>query len=136
MSSLHGVTALQRPLLILDIDETLIHGAEQPLERECDLRGGEFYVYLRPYVSEFLMAVSRCYDLACWSSATSDYLEVIVSAIMSNIAVPLFVWDRKRCIRRMDFIRQDLMRSDSMTPRAAAAWQQALQAIPQSQAIV
>jgi len=98
---------LQRPLLILDIDETLIHGVEQPMDRECDLRADQFYVYLRPHVSEFLVAVSSRYDLAVWSSATADYLELIVSALMANIVVPLFVWDRSKCNRRMDFIQQE-----------------------------
>jgi carboxy-terminal domain RNA polymerase II polypeptide A small phosphatase len=105
--NLSGAKTLSRPLLILDIDETLIHAVEQPLDRDCDLRADQFHVYFRPHVTEFLVAVSSCYDLAVWSSATADYLKLIVGALMANIAVPLFVWDRNKCNRRMDFIQQE-----------------------------
>ena len=97
-----------RPLLILDIDETLIHGREEPLERECEFRAGQFYIYLRPSVHDFLIAVSDFYDVAVWSSASIDYLEVIVGELSSSLPNGLlFVWDRSRCTRRFDFVNQD-----------------------------
>lgn len=98
----------QRPLLILDIDETLIHGREAPLARECDFRAGAFYIYLRPNVRHFLDTVSEVYDLACWSSASKDYLDVVVNELMSGLDRSLlFVWDRSRCTRRIDFVYQE-----------------------------
>lgn len=87
----------------MDIDETLIHGREEPLERECDFSAGRFFIYLRPQVREFLASVAEQYDLACWSSATKDYLDSIVNELMSELSCePLFVWDRSRCTRRID----------------------------------
>lgn len=98
----------QRPLLILDIDETLIHGREIPLDRECDFRAGEFYIYLRPNVQRFLGAVSEFYDLACWSAASKDYLDVVLNELTSGLDCTLrFVWDRSRCTRRVDFVHQE-----------------------------
>lgn len=98
----------QRPLLILDIDETLIHGRETPLDRECDFRAGEFYIYLRPNVKRFLGTVSEFYDLACWSAASKDYLDVVLNELMSGLDCSLrFIWDRSRCTRRVDFVYQE-----------------------------
>lgn len=98
----------QRPLLILDIDETLIHGRETPLDRECEFRAGEFYIYVRPNVQRFLGTVSEFYDLACWSAASKDYLDVVLTELMSGLGCSLrFIWDRSRCTRRVDFVYQE-----------------------------
>lgn len=98
---------MTNPLLILDIDETLIHGREEPLDRAADFRAELFHIYVRPHIGEFLKSISNDYDLACWSSATQDYLDIILNHIMSGLKPPLFVWDRKRCIRRFDFTLQE-----------------------------
>lgn len=42
------------PLLILDLDETLIHATEQP-EREADFQIFHYHVYKRPYLEEFFL---------------------------------------------------------------------------------
>jgi TFIIF-interacting CTD phosphatase-like protein len=98
----------ERPLLILDIDETLLHSRETPLARQSDLRAGEYHVYLRPHAQLFLASVSEYYDLAVWSSATKGYLKTVVDALMVDQKAPLlFVWDRSRCTRRMDFVEQE-----------------------------
>ena len=55
---------LSRPLLILDLDEPLIHGAETRLHRDADFAVGPFHVYKRPGAGEFLATVNRDYDLA------------------------------------------------------------------------
>lgn len=98
---------MKRPLLILDVDETLIHGTTVPLETACDFRAGEFHIYERPHVKEFLESVAKSYDLACWSSATEDYLQIIMNQIISEKTKLLFCWDRSRCTRRMDFVMQE-----------------------------
>ena len=99
---------LPRPLLILDIDETLIHGREEPLDRPCEFLAGRYHIYERPHLNQFLQSVSELYDLACWSSATHDYLEIVVNTITKDLFSPLlFVWDRSRCTRRTDFTLQE-----------------------------
>ncbi len=99
---------LPRPLLILDIDETLIHGREEPLDRPCEFLAGQYHIYERPHLNQFLQSVSELYDLACWSSATHDYLEIVVNTITKDLFSPLlFVWDRSRCTRRTDFTLQE-----------------------------
>ena len=42
-------------LLVLDLDETLIHATESALERKADFRTELYHVYIRPYINDFLM---------------------------------------------------------------------------------
>ena len=84
---------LVRPLLILDLDETLWHGTESP-------DGVSFQ--LRPYLAEFLREVSQAYDLAVWTSATADWmtagLEIMRQETSFDLAAKaFFLWDRSRC---------------------------------------
>ena len=101
-----GVTATMesntaRPLLILDLDETLIYGSETRLDREADFSVGPFHVYKRPGVDGFLSSVDRYYDLAIWSSASGDYVQCIADALRVNVSEWQFVWSRQRCVQRM-----------------------------------
>ena len=95
----------RQPLLILDVDETLIYGAECELDRPADIRVGPFHVYRRPHLDTFLKAVSDWYPLAIWSSATIDYVSEIAAAIRPPNVNWEFVWGRERCIQRMDHER-------------------------------
>ena len=47
---------MQRQLLILDIDETLVYATETPLERPPDFRVGPFVAYRRPHLHKFIEA--------------------------------------------------------------------------------
>ena len=89
-------------LLILDLDECLIHARESPLERPADFSIGPFSVYERPHVRQFLQSVSQAYKLAIWSSATIDYVEAIIQQIQPPHVSWEFVWGRDRCTRRYD----------------------------------
>ncbi|WP_423605910.1 NIF family HAD-type phosphatase [Sphingomonas sp. MS122] len=85
----------ERILLILDLDETLIHATEAPLERPADFNVFDYHVYRRPYLTEFLVACMGSFELAVWSSASDDYVELITREIFG--AAPLhFVWGRSR----------------------------------------
>ncbi|MHB8899191.1 MAG: NIF family HAD-type phosphatase [Thermoguttaceae bacterium] len=88
------------PLLILDLDETLIYGAEREGTRPCDFRIGPFHVYTRPYLDDFLSGVGRHFCLAIWSSASSDYVAGIAQRILPAGLEWVFVWSRERCIAK------------------------------------
>lgn len=92
---------MDKQLLILDLDETLVFGAEQPLDRDCDFQIGPYYVYKRPYLKEFLAAVSEWFELAVWSSAGGAYVQGIVEQIFPEPAALRFVWSRERCTQRL-----------------------------------
>ena len=89
-------------LLILDLDETLIHATEAPLPRGHDFLVGPYSVYRRPYLAEFLTSCSACFRLAVWSTATDEYVRTVVDRIMPPGVEPAFVWGRRRCVRRYD----------------------------------
>jgi RNA polymerase II subunit A small phosphatase-like protein len=89
-------------LLVLDLDECLIYGSESQLERAADFRVGPFHVYRRPHLCEFLQGVATWYQLAIWSSGTSDYVGEIAREICPHGLAWRFVWARDRCIQRLD----------------------------------
>lgn len=94
-------------LLVLDLDETLIHTDVDPLERDGDftisLEAVEHHVYCRPHLSEFLtFAFATFSDVAIWTSATEDYAREIVQQILTTEQKPLFLWSRSRCACRFD----------------------------------
>lgn len=96
----------ERILLILDVDESLIHAAESSLTHSCDFTVGAYHIYRRPGLQDFLAGCAQAFDLAFWSSGTSDYVETIVNSILPAGVEPRFVWARPRCVRRFDYERQ------------------------------
>jgi hypothetical protein len=47
------VAGTEKILLILDLDETLIHASEEQLDREADFRVFGYHVYIRPHLEPF-----------------------------------------------------------------------------------
>lgn len=88
------------PLLVLDLDETLIYGAEGEGQRPCDFRVGRFHVFKRPHLDEFLRGAGKLFRLAVWSSASADYVDAIARTILPPGLEWAFVWSRDRCVIR------------------------------------
>jgi TFIIF-interacting CTD phosphatase-like protein len=94
---------VSKPLLILDVDETLVYATEQPLKgRAEEFRVGPFAVYRRPHLGEFLAGAAAWYDLAVWSSASGSYVSDVVSVLFGEASSLRFVWSCDRCTRRYD----------------------------------
>jgi TFIIF-interacting CTD phosphatase-like protein len=87
-----------RQLLILDLDETLIHSAYVDLKINQDpIKYKYFYIYERPYLKEFLNAVSDHFDLAIWSASKSEYVKTIIrKTVLKNYNFQ-FVFTRSKC---------------------------------------
>lgn len=68
-------------LLVLDLDETLIHATEHKLEIDFDFQYVDYFVYRRPHLEWFLESMSVNFNLAIWSSANDKYVEEIVQKI-------------------------------------------------------
>lgn len=90
-------------LLILDLDETLIHATEKKLDITEDFKFENFFVYKRPFLDIFLEKVSRLYKIGIWSSGDDDYVEDIVKHIKPNTVNFEFLWGRSKCTPRRDF---------------------------------
>ena len=84
-------------LLILDLDETLIHATATKLGDDFAFQLYHYYVYKRPGLDAFLAACAEMFDLAVWSSASDDYVKQVVERIFPGEIKPVFVWGRSRC---------------------------------------
>jgi TFIIF-interacting CTD phosphatase-like protein len=88
-------------LLVLDLDETLIHCCETPLsETPPDFHVAGFPVYKRPGVEAFLDTCLRWFETAVWTSATPDYAREILSRVLPDLKRLSFLWTRERCTAR------------------------------------
>jgi TFIIF-interacting CTD phosphatase-like protein len=84
-------------LLVLDIDETLVKARFS----SGDFRVGPYEIKKRPFLDEFTNQVLQWYELAVWSSASSNYVEEIAKNIFK---CPLkFVWSSNKCIPKRNF---------------------------------
>jgi len=84
-------------LIILDLDDTLFHSSELPLDRSHDFEAFDYYVYVRPSATRF---VEKCFDLfevAVWTTAVHDYAQRMIDEIFPANVKLEFLWDRSRC---------------------------------------
>ncbi len=101
-----------KPLLILDIDETLIHtevvyddeySGEYDFVFDTEEDDENFYVLMRPYLKEFLGFAFDNFDVAIWTAATRDYAELIFENIGIDISKFIFFYSRENCGMKMDY---------------------------------
>ena len=91
---------MPHPLLILDLDETLIHGVKEPLADTPDFRVGPYFIYKRPGVHPFLSLCQEHFELAVWTSASADYAEEVVTQLFPTLETLSFIWSSERCTMR------------------------------------
>lgn len=104
-------TQAQRPLLVLDLDETLVHAEEKDkplLGRSPDFTTSDYVVYKRPHLDEFLSRMWKLYDLAVWSAAGTLYVNRVVECVFDDKnRQPVFVFSGIRTTRRFDHDRHE-----------------------------
>jgi RNA polymerase II subunit A small phosphatase-like protein len=84
-------------LLILDLDETLIHASTQKVRDDFDFQVFHYYVYKRPGLDASLATCAQHFKLAVWSSASDDYVQQVVQQIFPSALALEFIWGRSRC---------------------------------------
>ena len=89
-------------LLVLDLDETLIHATERPLKRQADFRTEFYYVYQRPFVKEFLEFCREHFLVGVWTTAGQDFARIVIKNTFPKNYPLQFVWSHKRCTRAYD----------------------------------
>lgn len=99
---------MDKPLLILDLDETLIYASEQRLEREPDFICGIYSIYRRPYLNEFFQEIKTTFRFGIWTSSTEDYMECVIKNIIPKEIELEFAFGRQRCIPVIDSITGEL----------------------------
>lgn len=97
------MTGKSNKLLILDLDETLIHATENKLEIQEDFQFEQYSVYKRPHLDEFLESISKHFTVGIWSSADDDYVSEIVQNIVPSTIDLKVVWGRSRCSVKRDY---------------------------------
>ncbi|MDF2187982.1 HAD family hydrolase [Paraflavitalea sp. CAU 1676] len=91
-------------LLVLDLDETLIHATTTELDVPFAFRVDQYFVYERPGVKEFLVNISRHFSIAVWSTASDAYVDKIVQQITPPGVEMVAVWGRSKCTSRRDLV--------------------------------
>ncbi|KAJ5069041.1 ctd nuclear envelope phosphatase 1 [Anaeramoeba ignava] len=79
----------QKKLLILDLDETLVHSTPQPIDSHFQIKIKVFldpkpcylYVYKRPYLDIFLKHVCEWYDVAIFTASLNEYADPVIDFI-------------------------------------------------------
>jgi TFIIF-interacting CTD phosphatase-like protein len=84
-------------LLILDLDETLFHAREEPLQRPADFGVFKYHAYRRPHLESFLKQVFEWFQIAVWTSAGADYAAVAIEHIFRRNAKLEFVKSASDC---------------------------------------
>ena len=86
----------RRHLLVLDLDETLIHASETLLHRPADHMVYGYHVYRRPYLDAFLVSCFEHYSVGIWSSASDEYVEAVAKLIVPDPGRLEFIWGRSK----------------------------------------
>jgi len=102
-----GQSSVQRKLLVLDLDETLIYGTEQQLSTAEAFKAGPYFVYLRPHLRPFLDFCADRFDIAVWTASSADYAHAVVTQLFGSFDRLKFLWSRSRCTLRHDLDEQD-----------------------------
>lgn len=89
-------------LIVLDLDETLIHATENALSIPCNFRFDHYFIYERPHLRQFLNDLSKHFAIGIWSSAGDDYVNKIAGRVKPDNVDFEMVWGRSRCSLRRD----------------------------------
>jgi Dullard-like phosphatase family protein len=100
-------------LLILDIDETLIHTEKFPtnyLEKgEFDFKYQslnkeyEYFTIKRPFLDEFLKYALDNFNIAIWTAAGKDYAENVLKNIGIDKSKLDFFYTEENCTIKLDY---------------------------------
>jgi RNA polymerase II subunit A small phosphatase-like protein len=91
-----------RKLLVLDLDETLVHATEAALEHPADFNVGPYHVYKRPHLAAFLGEVLASFDVGVWTSSGESYAAQVIEQLFEP-GVLKFVWSSRRCTTARDW---------------------------------
>ncbi|HJY78276.1 MAG TPA: HAD family hydrolase [Burkholderiales bacterium] len=96
------MTGSNEKLLVLDLDETLVHATERPLERPEDFVVGLYWIYKRPHLDQFVRYVLDAFSVGIWTASGEKYAAGVIGRIFPPNALQ-FVWTSQRCTLARDF---------------------------------
>jgi RNA polymerase II subunit A small phosphatase-like protein len=83
-------------LLVLDLDETLVHSSTSQLGRAPEHEILGYHVYERPGVRAFLEDAFSRFAVGIWTASTAAYAGEILSRL-TDVSRFAFVWSREHC---------------------------------------
>jgi RNA polymerase II subunit A small phosphatase-like protein len=89
-------------LLVLDLDETLVHADDGPPPRVPDFWVGPYWVIKRPGLESFIKACLELFQVGVWTASSEDYAAEVVPYIFPDMDQLAFLWARLRCTPRND----------------------------------
>lgn len=87
---------MEKKLLVLDLDETLVHATDKRLAHGESFLIHNFFVYKRPYLDWFMKEMLNDYTVAIWSAAGHDYVHSVVYQFFQRDSLE-FVWTSQHC---------------------------------------
>lgn len=96
------LTPMDRLLVILDLDETLVHSPDAPLGSSPTFHVGPHQIYARPHLDLFLVRLFARFRVAVWTAAGRTYASGVLARILPPDASLAFFWAAERCTQRFD----------------------------------
>ncbi|GEM45992.1 HAD family hydrolase [Deinococcus cellulosilyticus] len=99
-----------RPLIILDLDETLIHSTvSRSRVPNPDFLIDDLRVKIRPHTLDILKVCFDHFDVGVWTSSAWDYAEAVLKAVFPKKYSEQikFLWSREHCIREFDEVLKE-----------------------------
>lgn len=87
----------QKHLLILDIDETLLHTTWEQLNQKADFCYKGRNVYLRPHLHDFMSFCFKYFTVAIYSSAKAEYVQYVLKRVVGDLKKFNFIKTRTHC---------------------------------------
>ncbi|MDG5800788.1 HAD family hydrolase [Marinilabiliaceae bacterium ANBcel2] len=87
----------QKYLLILDIDETLLHTTWEQLKQKPDFCYKGRNVYLRPHLNDFMNFCFANFSVAIYSSAKAEYVKYVLKRVAGDLSKFKFIKTRTHC---------------------------------------
>lgn len=95
---------MEKLLLILDLDETLVYACPKGSAEKCDFETEKYCVVKRPYLDNFLEFCFSNYQVAIWTTGGEEYAEAICNKIFKDTSKLEFIWSGKRCTPAFDYV--------------------------------
>ena len=94
----------KKPLIVLDLDDTLIYSTELQKKHLKKIRFQKMNIYFRPYLLDFIKFVEMNFQIAIWTSATELNANFVVNNLFTE--EPIFIYTRKDCSLKSDPIKK------------------------------
>ncbi|XP_028839636.1 CTD nuclear envelope phosphatase 1A isoform X2 [Denticeps clupeoides] len=109
--SRNRLNAVKRKILVLDLDETLIHSHHDGVLRPTvviDKHPVRFFVHKRPHVDFFLEVVSQWYELVVFTASMEIYGSAVADKLDNNKGVLKRRYYRQHCTLDLGSYVKDL----------------------------